>query len=313
MLSRVASNLYWFGRYLQRAENTARLVSVHAHLLLDLPRNVQFGWAPLIQILGVEEEFASRHDEANEANVVRFLIADADNPGSIISAVNNAREILRTIRDAMPIDAWENLNDLHFFLQERSEKSLGRSKRFELLSRIIESTLLLDGILLSNMSHDVGFQFLRLGTNLEQADMTTRIVDVRSSSLIVPQDSERSGDELRPFATIQWMSVLRSLMAYQMYRRHERARVSGAAVLRFLMQNREFPRSVMFCLDSIGDTLPCLPPSRATERALQRTQALVRDANLDMLLDEGLHARIDEIQVGLGKLHEAISAAYFKA
>ncbi|HEY0972991.1 MAG TPA: alpha-E domain-containing protein [Solimonas sp.] len=311
MLSRVANNLYWFGRYLQRVENTARLVSVHAHLLLDLPRNVQFGWAPLVQILGVDDDFNSRYGEATEANVVRFLIVDEQNPSSIASSLHYAREILRTIRDAMPIDAWEKLNDLHFLLQEKGEKSLGRAKRFELLSRIIDSALLLDGVLLSNMSHDVGFQFLRLGTNLEQADMTTRIIDVRSSSLIVPA-GERGGDALRPFQNIQWMSVLRSLMAYHMYRRHERARVTGAAVLRFLLQNREFPRSVTFCLNSVGGTLPLLPPSRATERALERTRALVRDAHLEKLLEAGLHEHIDEIQVGLGKLHEAISAAYFK-
>lgn len=313
MLSRVANRLYWFGRYLQRAENTARLVGVHAHLLLDLPRNIEFGWAPLVQILGVEDDFQARYGEASEANVVRFLIVDTENPSSIASSVHSAREILRTIRDTMPIDAWEKLNDLHFFLQEKGEKCLGRAKRFELLSRIIDASLLLDGILLSNMSHDVGFQFLRLGTNIEQADMTTRIVDVRSSSLIKPQGLERGGDELKPFQNIQWMSVLRSLMAYQMYRRHERARVTGAAVLRFLLQNRDFPRSVTFCLNSVGSTLPLLPPSRAVERALERTRALVRDANLDKLLDAGLHERIDEIQVGLARLHEAISAAYFKA
>lgn len=309
MLSRVADNLYWFGRYLQRAENTARLVSVHAHLLLDLPRTVTFGWAPLVHILGADALFRDRYGEDySEANVVRFLILDEEHPGSVASSLRSARAILRTVRDCMPIDAWEKLNDIHLFLQEKGEKSLGRAKRFELLSRLIDGTLLLDGVLQSNMSHDVGFQFLRLGTNLEQADMTTRIVDVRTSSLIKAKGAE----ELRPFQNIQWLSVLRSLMAYQMYRRHERARVTGAAVLRFLLQNREFPRSVMFCLNSIGATLPLLPANRPAERALERTRALVRDANLDQLLETGLHERLDEIQVGLGKLHEAISLAYFR-
>lgn len=138
MLSRVADNLYWFGRYLQRAENTARLVGVHAHLLLDLPRKVEFGWAPLVQILGAEEAFLEKQEELSETAVVRFLVLDETNPGSVASSVRAAREILRTVRDCTPNDAWEKLNDIHFFLQEKGEKYLVRSKRFELLSRIID-------------------------------------------------------------------------------------------------------------------------------------------------------------------------------
>ncbi|HEX4895446.1 MAG TPA: alpha-E domain-containing protein [Solimonas sp.] len=307
MLSRVADNLYWFGRYLQRAENTARLVGVQANLVLDLPRKIELGWAPLVQILGAEEDFRERYSDFSESNVVRYLLLDEQNPGSVAASLRHAREILRTVRDSTPRDAWERLNDLHFFLQERGEKCLPRAKRHELLTRISDGALLMYGILVSNMSHDVGFRFLRLGTNLEQADMTTRIIDVRSASLIRPLS-----EDLKPFQNIQWMSVLRSLMAYQMYRRSERARVSGPAVLRFLLQNREFPRSVVFCLNLIGTTLPRLPPSRACERAVERTRALVQDADLERLANQGLHEHLDEIQIGLGQLHEAISNAYFR-
>jgi len=108
---------------------------------------------------------------------------------------------------------------------------------------------------------------------------------------------------------------LRSLTAYQMYRRHMKTRVNGSGVLRFLLQNREFPRSVMFCLSMIASTLPALPGNRRIERAIERTRALVRDANLDVLLaDEGaLPLLMDEIQIGIIKLHEALSETYFKA
>lgn len=308
MLSRVADNLYWFGRYIQRAENTARVVNVHANLLLDLPRKVQFGWTPLVDIFGAEASFRERYTEFSEANVVRFLLIDAQNQGSILSSLNAAREILRTTRDHIQREVWEKLNDLHYTVKERGEAALSRSKRQEFLGRVIDGTQLLYGMLACNMSHDVGFQFMRIGTSLEQADMTTRIIDVRSSNLI------RSGaaDELRPFQNIQWMSVLRSLTAYQMYRRHARIRVSGASVLRFLLQNREFPRSVTFGLNAIAATLPHLPQNRAIERTVDRTRALVHDANLEQLVESGLHEFVDEVQIGLAQVHEAVSNAYFR-
>ena len=309
MLSRVADNLYWFGRYLQRAENTARLTNVNALLTLDLPRRVVLGWAPLIEIVGADAVFREHCAEPSEDNVVRFLLADPRNPGSVQSSLFHAREILRTVRDAVPRDTWERVNDLYFYVQERAEGGVSRTQRQAFLNQVINSTLLIYAVLTTNMSRDVGFQFLRIGTNLEQADMTSRILDVRSTRL----GREPSGPDLTPFENIVWMSVLRSLTAYQMYRRSMKTRVNGSGVLRYLLQNREFPRSVMFCLSRIASTLPTLPESRKIERAIERTRALARDANIDALLksDLGVPRLMDEIQIGLGELHEALDAAYF--
>lgn len=311
MLSRVAEDLYWFGRYVQRAENTARLVSVHSDLVLDLPRNVEVGWWALVEILGTNAQFVERYgSDASEANVVHFLVLDPANSGSVATSLSRAREILRTVRESLPHETWEHLNNVHLLLQEKGDKLLGRAKRQELLQRVLDTALMTYGILSASMNHDVGFQFLRLGTNLEQADMTTRIIDVRTSSLIKPRAAD---EQLKPFQNIQWMSVLHSLTAYHMYRRHERSRVTGTAVLRFLLQNREFPRALMFCCNMIGATLPRLPPNRSAERAVERTRALVQDANIDKLLESGLHEWIDEVQIGLGKLHTAIAGSYFRA
>lgn len=308
MLSRVADNLYWLGRYLARAENTARLISVHSHLLLDLPRGIQLGWAPLVDILGANEPFHERYGgECSEASVVRFLFTDTENGSSVAASIAAAREILRTVRDSTPRDAWEQINALHIFLQERGEKHLPRALRQQGLARVIDGMLLMRGLLAANMSHDVGYHFLRIGLNLEQADMTTRIVDVRTVDLI-----QSKTDELRPFQQIQWMSVLRSLMAYQAYRRDEKIRVSGPAVLRFLLQDREFPRSVMFCLNTVGYALPRLPYHRGSERSLDRVRALIQDANFERLLERGLHEWIDEIQIGIGGVHEALTQSYFQ-
>jgi uncharacterized alpha-E superfamily protein len=308
MLSRVADDLYWFGRYLQRAENTARLINVNANLLLDLPKGMVMGWEPLIQIVGADQSYREHYGDSAEANVLRFLMLDERNGSSILSSLHQAREILRTVRDSMPREVWEKLNDLHYFVQGRGEMVMSRTRRQEFLQRVIDGAVLVYGTLTTNMSRDVGFQFLKVGTNVEQADMTTRILDVRSTSLI-----DASGrQDLAPFYNIQWMSVLRSLTAYQMYRRHVRARVNRTGVLRFLLQNREFPRSVMFCLGAVGACLPHLPQSRNVERTLWRVRALVQDANIERLVERGLSELIDEIQIGLGEMHAAFAQAFFR-
>lgn len=308
MLSRVADNLYWMGRYLQRAENTARLINVHANLLLDLPLTVKVGWIPLLEIAGADAAFRASGQEPTEDNVVRFMLVDERNPGAIFSSLNFAREIARVSRDCLPREAWERLNDVYLFVQERGEKSVVRSRRIDFLQNVISGALTIVGVLSSNMSRDLGFQFLRLGTNLEQADMTTRILDVRSRRLF------QADAALSPFDNIQWMSVLRSLTGYQMYRRHVRGRVTGSSVLRFLLQNRQFPRSVTFALSMMSSTLPHMPESRKVERALERIKALVLDANIEALLEtpEGLGQLMDEIQIGLGAVDDAITESYFR-
>ena len=309
MLSRVAENLYWFGRYMQRAENTARLINVNANLMLDLPRRMPLGWAPLVEIVGADMRFKELYPEATEDNVLRFLMVDPKNPGSILSSLHSAREILRVSRDTMPRDTWERLNDLFYYVNERGESAILRASRQAFVQQVISGALLVYSVLTSNMSRDVGFQFLRIGTNIEQADMTTRILDVRTTKLLTPDDKL----DLTPFENIVWMSVLRSLTAYQMYRRHLRTRVNGSGVLRFLLQNRDFPRSVMFCLGNIASTLPHLPGDRKIERTIDRTRALIRDANVDTLLKtpEGVPGLMDEIQIGLADMHTAVSEAYF--
>ncbi len=309
MLSRVACNLYWIGRYLQRAESTARLVNVHSHLMFDLPRRVAAGWGPMVEIVGANRSFAELYAEASEANVVRFLLIDERYPGSILSSLRAARENLRTSRDIMPREIWERVNDLYHWVQENGERCQQRRWRRDFLDRVIDTNLLVLGILIACMSRDAGFRFLRIGSQLEQADMTTRILDVRSVNLIAAPAAE----ELRPFQSIQWMSVLKSLTAYQMYRQHVKRRVSGAEVLRFLLQDPQFPRSVWFCLTRIGQTLPLLPRQPGVEQALQATARQVHEADVDALVSQGLSEFLDEVQIGIADIGTALDRAYFQA
>ena len=165
----------------------------------------------------------------------------------------------------------------------------------------------MSGLLQANVSRDIGFQFMRLGTALEQADMTTRIVDAGASGLVTPRNEE----DREAYRNMQWMAVLRALAAYQMYRRHVRQRVNAAHALRFLLHDAEFPRSVQFCLTRIQRIVPALPPRPAVDRAVSRAVGLVRQADPEVLAGSDPSRFMDEVQVYLGRLHEAVAAGYF--
>lgn len=311
MLSRVAENLYWFSRYLRRAENLARLVNVSSQLQLDLPRAARFAWRPLIETLGAADGFDARHGvegAADEALVVHFLLTDGDNPQSLTAVVGQAREILRTVRETLPQECWVAINDLHLYLQAHGERARSRRYRQELLERVIDACLRVSALLTANVSRDIGYQFLRLGTAIEQADMTTRVIDAAAAGLIVPRHSE----DREAFQAMQWMSLLHSLAAYQMYRRHLRQRVSVVQALQFLLKDREFPRSVMFCLSRIQGVLPLMPTRRPVQQALKRCVGLVFDADPLRLAASGPCDFMDRLQLELGELHQAVQASYFE-
>ncbi|MEE7546433.1 alpha-E domain-containing protein [Xanthomonas sp. Kuri4-1] len=313
MLSRVADNLYWFSRYLRRAENTARLVGVGSLLQLDLPRSVRFAWRPMIDTVGAGEIFDARFpgigEDVADTDVLRFLLLDESNPSSLATSLQEAREILRGIRDTLPQEVWEAVNDLHLHIGAEGERGIGRRYRMDFLNRITDACLKVSGLLTANVSRDIGFQFMRLGTAIEQADMTTRIIDAAASGLVTP----RQPDDLEAYQNMQWMSALRSLAAYQMYRRHVRQRVTGGHALRFLLQNNEFPRSVQFCLSRAQYILPSMPPRPPVERALMRLSGMIRNADPDYLAAHDPTPFMDEVQMRVGELHAAIAEAYFSS
>lgn len=307
MLSRVAENLYWVARYTERAENTARLINVNTNLLLDLPKTVAFGWNPLIEITGSEAMFHELYDEASERNVVKFLTGDINNPGSILNSLQRARENVRTMRDFLPREAWEQLNELYLTARSQLSAALSKHKRYDYLRSIISGTQRMVGIFASTITHDHGYDFLRLGRYLERADMTTRIIDVRSADLIADH-----GD-LTPFYNIQWMSVLRSMSAYQMYRRQVQGPVRRVDVLRFLFQDRQFARSIYYCLFHAEAFLRHLPRNEVPLKRLAQLQRVVSEADLQQLKQQDLHDFIDELQRELATIHDQITVTYFAA
>ena len=324
MLSRVAQNIYWMTRYVERAEDTARLINVNTNLLLDLPRTTTFGWLPLIFIIGAENRFFEKDPQrlADEATVVKFLINDREHPSSIIASLAAARENLRTTRDTVPQEAWEQINSLYIYARDHLPSRRGR---YEFLRRVIQGAQQIGGLLAGAMSRTAAYDFVRLGHYLERADMTTRILDVRSANLLSHPSQAQSQaytqtqtqtvippqEEQDPFESIQWMSVLKSLSAYQMYRQQVRVRVNGPDVLKFLLQDEYFPRAVAFCLRQLEICLRKLPRHEAALAALATLRQKLNAAAVPELTREGLHDFIDEVQIGLGELHDQIAAAYF--
>ncbi len=310
MLSRVADHLYWLARFAERAENTARLISVATHLQLDLPRVVRPGWQPLLAITGNETLFQRYyHRDLSEASVVKFLIADQRNPGSILQSLQWARENSRTIRDFIPREAWEQINELHRTATAEVYMGLSQNHRYDYLKRLILGVQALTGLLAGTMNHDAGYRFLKIGRNLERADMTSRILDV----LTVELTKTIPDNEHRTYPSIIRMSVLNSLGGYQMYRRQMQQVLEWEPVLNFLFKNREFPRSFLHCLGEIRSSImPLLNHQRPLQRLVELEQRLAA-FQPELCNQAQLHQFIDELQLGLGVLHQAIGEEYFNA
>ena len=311
MLSRVAERIYWQARYLERVENTARLLNVFSNLLLDLPGRTKLGWRALVRITGTAELFATRYNIATETNLAQFLIAD-DCDASIYSMLSMARENARTTREVMPTEAFERINDLYYYTQSTAGGAAARSARNEMLEHVIESVQQIFGMLAGAMSRDAGYTFVRMGRALERADMVTRIVDVGARKLFThPGKGEVTPRFPEPYEGILWMSVLRSQSAYQMYRQHVRRRVNGEDVVRFLLQDEEFPRSAIHNLTTISKVLSKLPKNDEVAGLVDEARRHVMESQVADLIEEGLTEYIDRLQIKFAAIHDAVTETWF--
>ncbi len=308
MLSRVAESIYWMARHVERAENTARLVNVNINLMLDLPRKARPGWEVLIEIMGSEQLFGELYKRSDERSVIKFLLCDMRNPGSMLASLRQARENARTIRDIIPREAWEQLNGLYHEARDNQNTGLSQKGRYQYLRSVILGAQTVTGILAGTMTQDHGYGFLRMGRNLERADMTTRIIDVRAGDLM---PVEADGTHV-PYENLQWMSVLKSLTGYQMYRREMQVRVQRPAVLRFLLKDARFPRALKHCLGQAHDCLTQLPRSEQPLKIAKRVIKHVDKTEIDALEPSALHEFIDVLQFELAEVNNAISATYFR-
>jgi uncharacterized alpha-E superfamily protein len=305
MLSRVGETLYWVSRYIERAENIARLINVNNLLMMDLPKGVCTGWEPLIDIIGVRKDYEEKHTDFSEQKALRYLLVGSENSSSILNSIISARESARTIRDVMPRDVWEAINSLYYYVKDNQKEGLTKRGRFNYLKEIIESAHQIFGALDATINHDQGYIFIRFGLIIERADMTSRILDIRSASLITNEE------EVRPFENIQWISLLRSLSAYQMYRQEMGVRVQRADVLEFVMHSKVFPRSILFCMNELKTLISPLPNSAAIIKSINKAIDALESEEVRALKKGLLHDFIDEIQINLADIHNDLAETYF--
>ncbi|WP_372759755.1 alpha-E domain-containing protein [Litorivivens sp.] len=306
MLARVAETLYWMARYLERAENMARLINVNGNLILDLPKKTTVGWEPLIDITGTRAVYDEHYDNFEERTAMKYLIGDPSSPVSIASSLNGARENARTIRDVIPREAWEQINALSHYAKDQLGPALSKRGRYAYLNQIILRSQTIVGLLSGTVNRDQGYVFLRLGRNIERSDMTSRIIDVRSANLLSEEFLES-----RSFENIQWMSVLKSLTAYQMYRQTMHVRVRREDVVNFLFKSDIFPRSILFCVDQLARCMEKLPEPKKPMARVNQVKMLLQDTDISVFNQKELHSFIDLLQIRLDEVHGVLNAQYF--
>lgn len=316
-LSTTAYRAYWLGRYLERAGNTARLVSVNANLFIDLPMRMPLGWLPLVEILSAEADFEAlynvnpgkdksvRAKDSYEKEVNRFLLSDTRHDGSLMSALGWAKENARALRGALPRETFEHVNEAYLYAKEAFTEPLSRTRRNNGLQHTLERLQQIDGYLSSTMLHQAGWHFIRLGNFMERADMTTRLIDLPTSNLV-----GYSGD-LAPYRDIQWRSVLRSVNAMQAYTVSVQQPVAQPDVLEFLLRYADLPRSYIRCLNTMRNCLKSLPNSKEPIAQVESMRRQIQRARVRTLDGDKLRRFVDARQKQLNTLHNKITNRYF--
>lgn len=310
MLSRVADSIYWMNRYVERAENVARFVDVNLNLLLDSPSGMQQQWAPLVVITGDQALFKSRYGEPTAENVLRFLTFDREYPNSIISCLRAARENARSVRDVISSEMWEQVNAFYLMVKEAADAgSIADLHIF--FPEVKMSSHLFAGVMEATMAHTEGWHFGQLGRLLERADKTARILDVKYF-ILLPSVSDVGS----PLDDLQWIALLKSASAYEMYRKSQ-YRITPKAVTQFLILNREFPRSILFCLLEAEKSLHQISGTPAglwrtdSDRALGRLRSELDYLTIEEISQQGLHEFLDNLQQRLNKVGEKIFSDFF--
>lgn len=314
MLSRVANTLYWMVRYVERADNLARLIDVNQQLLLDFEsldsERLRGFWQPIILSTGDEEAFDKLYDEAGSREVIRFLTDDPRNPNSIMSCIALARENARTVRDQLSDELWEELNALYLFCRSGEAGRLIETDPSRFYENIRRSAVTFLGIAASTTSRNEAWEFMDLGRHLERADKTTRFLDV-SSYLPSSEDAPESVSA----GILHWTAILRSCGAMGAFRTAQRE-INAVGVTDFLMFSREFPRSVRYCIEKVDISLhrisgtPRGTFSNEAEREAGRLLAELNFGSTENIFEAGLHGYLDALQGRLNHIGGEIFETY---
>jgi uncharacterized alpha-E superfamily protein len=316
MLSRVANSLYWMSRYIERAENIARIVDVNLQLLLDL-RNLDEErlakhWLPIVQTTGDEALFFTHHKKATAQNVTEFLVFQMGNPNSLISSVCQARENARMVRDQITIELWEELNRLYWFVRTTEARRVWTESPSEFFQQIKSSSLLIIGLGYTTLIRSEGWWFAQTGKYIERADKTSRILDLRYEALPargLPQSVSETD-------ALEWSAILRSCSAWDAYKSIHGAEVSPRLVAEFLLLSEDFPRSVRFCVDEFNHALRKISGvaegkfCNDAEKLAGRLLAELQFVTIDEIFEAGLHDYLDRLQTKLNDIGGALFHAY---
>jgi uncharacterized alpha-E superfamily protein len=307
MLSKVAERVYWAARYLERAESTARILTIYDKLLFDLPRRVNLGWYNLIVINSLEADFNERYSVRDERNVVKFLLGDESNPSSLVSSMKAVRENIRTTRDVIPPETWELVNELTMYVQDNLAQGISRSNRYEFLDNVIKACQQIVGLWYVNMPRDAAWEMLLLGQNLERADSTTRNLDAGVAAIMQVEDDDFAVNARQ----IIWGNVLRSLNAEQPFRRATRSSVKGPLVVSYLIGDEFFPRSLHYCVAEMIGVAGRLPHSKEVMSGLKSLLNDLPGSEEPEEVGQEFRDMLNDIQVALGDLHASFSKTWF--
>jgi uncharacterized alpha-E superfamily protein len=311
MLSRVAHSLYWMSRYIERAENVARLLDVNLQLLLDFQSSTsgvpEDHWGSILASAGDEVLFDAHYEEADSRTVTEFMAFDPRNPGSILSCVLAARENARMVRDQISSEMWQAINELYLYLKGRNVDDVRASGMSEFFQHIKIASHLFQGLTEATYSRNEGWEFIQFGKFLERADKTTRILDVKYH-ILLPSAVDVGG----AVDTAQWQAVLRSASALEAYRRFYVREILPWKVAEFLIFSDSFPRSLHYCMVQIDDFLRRIlgetgaRAHSATARASRRLLADLQSLSITDVLQDGLHEFLLEVQKSLDRLGDEV-------
>lgn len=305
MLSRVADSIYWLNRYVERAENVARFVEVNLNLLLDTPTAAHH-WQALVTTTGDSELFKERYGSATSENVLQFLTFDQSYSNSIVSCLKQARENAHAVRANISSEMWEHLNTVYLMVKQAASEPMTLEQRYQFYPEIRMASHLFAGIMEATMAHNEGWHFGQLGRLLERADKTARILDVKYFILLPSVHDVGS-----PLDNLQWVALLKSASAYEMYRKCQH-RITPESVASFLILDAEFPRSIRFSISEAEKSLHCISGSPArgwscqSDRSLGRLRSSLDYITLDEVFDQGLHEFLDDLQSKLNGIGQDI-------
>jgi uncharacterized alpha-E superfamily protein len=311
MLSRVADSIYWMSRYVERAENVARFISVNLNLSLDMPGEAGQQWWPLVVITGDDQEFQKRVSSTTKESVVQFLTFDAENSNSILSCLRKARENARGVREIISAEMWEHINKFYLMVRDGGSLEDVLDNPYAFFERVNVSGQQFLGVTDATMTHGEAWHFCQLGRMMERADKTSRILDVKYFILL-----PKLTDVGTPFDDIQWLALLRSASALEMYRQRY-GRILPVNVVKFLVLDREFPRAVLHCLTRANESLHAISGTytgsfcNLAEQRLGQLRAELAYTQAEEVIASGLHEFVDDFQRRLNLVGDAIYESFF--